>query len=108
MKVGPTVRGNQTISSGVLDSASGETVPVIASFDDKGKIAPLYLRIKGDSHKVLRYSILNKSTVSMVVYECMVEDKGFMKPLILKYYIKERVWLIPEDQRYNMFDADYE
>lgn len=102
MRVAPTKRDNATIHIDPLHSEAGNTIPVIASYDEKGRVAPLYFRINGESHKVLRYVVLNNSFGKIITYECTIEDNGFMKPLIVKFYPEVSTWVIPDAQRAGM------
>ena len=70
-------------------------VPVIASFDTDGHIAPLYVRINGISMKVDSFYERNKFSNS-VEFFCKVIDNDYLKPLHLTYYTAERVWTIPK------------
>lgn len=107
MRVSPTLRDNATIITDPLHSEPGETIPVIASYDDKGRVAPLYFRINGESHKVLRYVVLNKALGKIITYECTIEDNGYMKPLIVRYYPEISTWVIPDNQRASVFLKDF-
>lgn len=70
-------------------------VPVIASFDTDGHIAPLYVRINGISMKVASFYERNKFSNS-VEFFCKVIDGDYLKPVQLSYYTAERVWTIPK------------
>lgn len=73
-----------------------EIVPVIASFDTDGHIRPLYVRILGNSYKVLsQWS--NQCFAGIIEFNCKVEVRGCSTPLLLKYYSREKVWTIPGD-----------
>lgn len=77
-----------------IDFKPQTSVPVIASFDTEGHIAPLYVRLNGNSHKVLSYWIRNGAFVNTIEFSCKIEDNGFEKPLLLKYYYEESTWVI--------------
>ena len=78
-----------------LDYKPYTAVPVIASFDTEGHIAPLYVRLNGESHKILSYWIRNNAFINTVEFSCKIEDDGFEKPLLLMYYYDEATWVIP-------------
>lgn len=69
-------------------------IPVIASFDTDGHIAPLYVRIDGESYKVDSYWSSCKFANS-IEFHCKLIDHGVKKPLLLTYYKAEDIWAIP-------------
>lgn len=73
-----------------------ECIPVIASFDSEGHIAPLYIRLEGASYKVDTYWIRTTSHRNIIEYNCKIVDNGFLKPLILSFHVNECVWTIPK------------
>lgn len=77
-----------------LDYKPYTAVPVIASFDIEGHIAPLYVRLNGQSHRILSYWIRNSGFVNTVEFSCKVEDGDMEKPLLLLYYFDESTWVI--------------
>jgi hypothetical protein len=68
-------------------------VPVIASFDSDGHIAPLYVRISGTSCKVHSFWVNNRFA-NQVEFHCQVIDHDTLRPLLLTYYKPEDVWAI--------------
>ena len=79
------------ISSNSYDVNSDITIPVIASFDSSGHIAPIYVRLHGLSLKI--HSYWTRSNFgNCIEYNCKVEDGT----LLLNYYIRERVWTTPD------------
>lgn len=83
-----------TVSYTSFDHTPNNIVPVIASFDSEGHIAPLYVRIDGLSLKVESYwtsSIFR----NVVEFRCKVSDNGHLKPLLLCFYRQEGMWTIP-------------
>jgi len=71
-----------------------EAVPVIASFDAAGHIAPLYVGIDHKRFKISTY--WEKETFhNSIKFNCQIEDGDYLKPLNLTYYIEEKVWVIP-------------
>lgn len=84
----------QYISRTSYDHIPAHIVSVIASFDSKGHIKPLYVRI-GDEPLKVHSSWIRPTRPGMVVFHCNVEDGNQMKPLILTYHPKENVWTIP-------------
>ncbi len=79
------------------DHSNTIIVPVIASFDTKGHICPLYVRIKGCSFKI--QSSWLQSSLSCSVFQCGILDGKAVKPLALTYHPAEKVWTIPASFR---------
>ena len=70
-------------------------VPVIASFDSEGHIAPLYVRINRESYKIDSFWI-RSNFANTIEFNCKIVDGRFLKPLLLTYYKSEDVLAIPE------------
>jgi len=77
-----------------MDYKPYKSVPVIASFDTEGHIAPLYVRLNGQAHRVLSYWIRNTAFINTIEFSCKIEDNDFEKPLLLKYYCHESTWVV--------------
>lgn len=77
------------------DYTSVEVVPVIASFDSEGRIAPLYVRIDGTAYRVKSYWI-KSSFANSVSFNCQVMDGDYLKPVLLTYFQDETLWTIPK------------
>lgn len=73
-------------------------VPVIASFDTDGHIAPLYVRINGESYKVDSFWTSCKFANS-IEFHCKLIDHDIRKPLLLTYYKAEDIWAIPRAEK---------
>ena len=73
-------------------------VPVIASFDSQGHVAPLYVRMEGIPLKVDSYWV-KSSFAHVMVFSCQIQQKDRLIPLLLSYYQAEGVWVIPEEGR---------
>ena len=58
-----------TVSYTNFDYKPVDIVPVIASFSSEGRIAPLYVRIKGESYKIASYWVSSNfnNTVDEVI-----------------------------------------
>lgn len=69
------------------------SVPVIASFDSEGHIAPLYVRLEGVSCKIDSYWV-KSNCVNIIQFSCQVIDHNIRKPLMLYYYQDECMWTI--------------
>lgn len=78
-----------------FDYAPVEIVPVIASFDSQGHIAPLYVRINGLSLKVNSFWV-SSTYHNIIEFKCKVIDHGYLKPLALTYHLAEGMWTIPK------------
>ena len=72
-----------------------DIVPVIASFDDKGHIAPLYVRIDGCSYKVSSYWV-KTSFSNSIAFNCQLIDNDSLKPVMLTFFQDENIWTIPK------------
>lgn len=71
-------------------------VPVIASFDTDGHVRPLYVRILGESYKILsQWSTSHLAGITR--YNCKVDVRGLARQIVLTYYNRERVWTIPRE-----------
>ena len=84
-----------TVSYTAYDIKPNTVVPVIASFDAEGHIKPLYVRIGELSLKV-QSSWITPSFSNVLEFHCKVIDGDCLKPLILTYYQREMVWVIPQ------------
>ena len=69
-------------------------VPVIASFDSKGQIRPLYVRIDEASYKICSCFLRNRFA-NLLEFSCRILDGQYHKPLLLTYYRAEGAWGIP-------------
>ena len=68
-------------------------VSVIASFDSSGRILPLYVRLNGESFKILSCSKrLPKASWSNPDYECRIDNHGYMRYIYLSYDEENSVW----------------
>lgn len=76
-----------------------EIVPVVASFDTDGHIRPLYVRILGNSYKILSHWIGTASFSGVSEYNCKIAVGDYERQILLKYYVREKVWTIPKDTR---------
>lgn len=72
-----------------------QTVPVICSFDCKGNIQPLYIRIDDKAFKI-QSSYKKHSVFHTTIFQCEIVDCDQLKPLILEYRHREHLWLIPK------------
>jgi len=81
-----------------FDYSPVNVVPVIASFDSEGHIAPLYVRLCGNSCRIEKYWI--KSTfVNTIQYNCQITDGETKKQLLLTYFQDESIWTIPYTEK---------
>lgn len=82
------------ISSTSIEHTPADVVPVIASFDAEGHIAPLYVRIDGAPLKIESYWA-NSIYRNVVEFRCKVSDNAYIKPLLLCFHRQEGTWTIP-------------
>lgn len=74
-------------------------VSVIASFDTEGHVKPLYVRIGECPYKIISQWTPERSVYSGAIeYNCKVAINGYERPLLLKYYSREKIWTIPEEK----------
>ena len=85
----------RTVSYNSHDYMPVDVVPVVASFDSKGHIAPLYVRICGHIYKVDSYWI-KKSFANSIAFNCMLRDGDTLKPILLTYFQDETLWTVPK------------
>lgn len=85
----------QKVSYTSFDYAPVDIVPVIASFDAQGHIAPLYVRINGIALKIESFWI-SSTFHNIVDFKCKVSDNGYLKPLALSFHQQEGMWTIPK------------
>lgn len=78
-----------------FDYKSVTIVPVIASFNSEGKIAPLWVRINGNAYKIDSYWS-NVCFRNIVEFRCKIIDGDCLKPLSLTFYREEGMWTIPK------------
>ena len=67
------------VSKNNFDAPNLVPVPVIASFSPDGKVRPLYLKWDGESVKIL---------------ECVYEQYGLEKNIILYFNLRDHAWFI--------------
>lgn len=82
------------VSQTSYDHSNVIIVPVIASFDTRGHMRPLYVRIHNNSFKI--HSSWLKSSLSCSVFQCQIIDDNAIRPLVLTYHPLENVWTMPE------------
>lgn len=71
-------------------------VPVIASFSNEGGIRPLYIRIGGESRKVISARVKSDFR-NHTEYYCKVVVDNRAIDITLSYYSDLRTWAIPPD-----------
>jgi len=82
------------ISYGLQDCPHLKPVSVISSFDAKGNILPLYVRLEEESLKIYNAYQL-ASTMRVLNFNCEVMDGDKVKPLKLSYHIADLTWTTP-------------
>lgn len=75
-----------------FDSSSMTVVPVIASFNTKGKIKPLYVRIGEQSLKIVSCWFQNE--VLVLKFHCKVQLDEYVKDIILIYHPAHFFWTV--------------
>ena len=81
----------------MLNGSRWKELPVIASFDAKGDVKPLYLRIEGD-----RYQVLNCTYRGFLathhIFDVTIENYGRKVPISLGFWPKECIWQYSTEQ----------
>lgn len=72
-----------------------EPIAVIASFDAKGNIAPLWLRIAGYKFRVTSY-VLKRAQMGMYDYVCKIIDENLEKEVNIFYNARDSLWYYVE------------
>ena len=81
------------ISKNSFDFYPNDIVPVIASFDSEGHIAPLYVRIRGEPYKIASFWV-SATFRNAIDFKCKVVDGDCVKPLALTYHVQANMWTI--------------
>lgn len=85
-------------SPNVINIKENDSVSVIASFDRKGNIIPLYFRYGTDEQitiKILSSHALNSSPYDIFLkFICKYMQENIMKSVRLVYCCKEHFWYI--------------
>lgn len=77
-------------------SSNYEPVSVIASFDTKGHVRPLYIRVESESLKV--HSCWQKPSFrGAIEFQCKVIDNNCLKNLNVIYNQSDNIWSIVKD-----------
>ena len=89
------------ISRNSYDFTNVTIVPVIASFNSDSQIAPLYVKIKGETYKIHSFHERQQETWSLhfYVFDCKIVVNNQLKAIRLTYRTKERIWTIPKIER---------
>ena len=82
-----------TVSHSLSDTPGREVIPTIASFDTKGNMQPLYIRINDLEYKILSCFTKNKNN-SYIEFECQIQDYDRLKRICLCYSFFEHVWFL--------------
>ncbi len=79
------------VSANGSDVSNLINVPVIAAFNSKGKVHPLYVRIQNDSYQILEYYSA-KTYMNVEEFHCQVQSGRYKKALTLLYFKTEDIW----------------
>lgn len=74
-----------------------EPIAVIVSFDAKGHIAPLWLRIAGYKFKVTSY-VLKSARMGIYDYVCKIIDENLEKEVNIFYNARDSLWYYVEKE----------
>lgn len=82
------------VSRTSFDYKEIEIIPVIAGFDEDGKVIPIYVKINGEKLKVADYWVKSKFA-GITEYHCKLLYKDAKMPIVISYYSEESVWVTP-------------
>ncbi len=82
------------VSHTTYDTYHTKIVTVIASFNSKGHVLPLYVGIDGERYKVAS-AWMEPSYHGHLKFNCQIIDNNRLKPIVLSYHKTEDVWTIP-------------
>ena len=84
----------QIVSLNSHDYMPVSIIPVIASFNEEGRIKPLYVGIHGERHKVQSYWV-RRSFSNQIEFNCRLLFGETLRTMIITYYMNECIWTIP-------------
>lgn len=84
-----------SVSRNSFDYKPVEIVPVIAGFDNDGKIIPLFVKLDGEKIKIDSYWVKSRFA-GITEFRCKIIREDVMYPLVLTFYSEESVWTIPK------------
>lgn len=70
----------------------GKPLPVIASFDAMGNVAPLYVQIEGERYQIKKYYDDPNALGPHNTFICTIEDYGIAKNIKLVFNGATRQW----------------
>lgn len=86
---------SQILSNNSHDYLKLQIVPVIAAFNDEGKIKPLYVAINGERYKIESFWI-QRSFMNQIEFHCKLQSTQLRLPITITYYPNESIWTIPD------------
>lgn len=72
------------------------TVPVIAGFDENGRIIPLLIKLENERYDIVSH-YLKRSTPTMREFVIYVVINNIKMSMSLTYFIPEEIWGIPKE-----------
>lgn len=84
------------VSKSSFDYTAPMIVPVIAAFNTKGQISPLYVRIDGQQFKV-NSSYVKRTWSNTSEFCAEIVCGNSVRSITLTYYEHENVWGIPHE-----------
>lgn len=69
-------------------------VPVIASFNNKGEMIPLYFSVEGLRLKIDHLLYSDKKTTDMTTYRCEVTFSDRVQQITLNYHKNAGIWTL--------------
>ncbi|MBQ8823379.1 MAG: hypothetical protein IJZ82_12110 [Lachnospiraceae bacterium] len=69
-------------------------VPVIASFNNKGEVIPLYFSVEGLRLRIDHLLYSNKKTLDVTSYRCEVTFSDRVQQITLNYHKNVGIWTL--------------
>lgn len=66
-------------------------VPIIASFSDKGKICPLYIKVDGERYHIESYRVIN-NIHPWLSFQCRITANNLRKEFELSFHEELHLW----------------
>lgn len=74
-----------------------QDISVIASFDTKGTITPIYLRIDGEKFHVASSVIMHRAA-EFVQFKAFIEDNDNLRQVTIIFTFKSGIWSLYKDR----------
>lgn len=83
------------VSNTTHDYDTLEHVPVIASFNQSGKIMPIYVGIDDKRFRIVSSNLRSGYNCNNILeFNCQINDGNYIKPIRLKYFKDDGIWAL--------------